>query len=218
MKSSLSPRLPVKYPTLAALLLAACSGPSAGTTAWTGPPQGQKDVRSGSEVERFFPLVDGNVYHYVTLDEMNGEGLLVARVLRVDAARGELQFPAGARRFEYTPEGVRLVSGGGRLDEAFVLKRPIEVGSSWRGEHGGQTRIIAVGAAVDVPAGHFDGCVQTLEERGGDRPTKYATTFCPDVGVVVLEAAAGANFERAELKTYGPPVAIGPDGLKRIPE
>jgi hypothetical protein len=40
-----------------------------------------------------------------------------------------------------------------------------------------------------------------------------ATTFCPDVGIVLLEAASGAAIERAELKSYGPPVEIGPDGL-----
>lgn len=202
-----------------ALVAASACGPSSPSeTAWTAPTRGAKDVSSGSEVERFFPLVDGHVYHYVTLNDANEEGLLVARVFRSDATHGELHFPAGARRFEYASGGVQLVSAGGRLAEGgFVLKGPLAVGNAWRGEHGGQTKIVGVGVEAVVPAGRFGGCVQTLEVRGGDRPTKYATTFCPDVGVVILEAAAGGSLERAELKSYGPAVAIGPDGLQRLP-
>jgi hypothetical protein len=102
---------------------------------------------------------------------------------------------------------------------SYVLKMPLEVGNSWRGEHGGTTRVAEVGVSVNVPAGHFDGCVLTVEERFGDRPARYATTFCPDVGIVALEASSGAEAERAELKSYAPPVYIGPDGidLTRVP-
>jgi hypothetical protein len=210
--------------TLARLLVAAafgdlgCGAGAPADTAWTAPSRGVKGASSGSDVERFFPLVDGNVYHYVTLDDDNAQGLLVARVFRADAAHGELQFPSGARRFEYVRDGVQLQATGGRLaDGAFVLKGPLEIGSSWRGEHGGQTKIVGIDVEAVVPAGRYGGCVQTVEERGGDNPAKWATTFCPLVGIVILEAAGGGRFERAELKSYGPPVAIGPDGLQRIP-
>jgi hypothetical protein len=76
--------------------------------------------------------------------------------------------------------------------------------------------VIRVNAVVEVPAGRYDDCVQTLERRGGDRPLSVATTFCPEVGIVLLEAASGAAMERAELKSYGPPVEIGPDGVQRV--
>jgi hypothetical protein len=70
---------------------------------------------------------------------------------------------------------------------------------------------------MTTPAGHYEGCVQTLEERMGDRPTRYSTTFCPGVGVVQIEVATGANFERATLKSYAPPMRMREDGVEKLP-
>ena len=197
--------------------LSACGPAVVGTGAFTAPSTGATDVTSGAEVERFFPLVDGNVYHYVSLGLRGEEQLFPARVFRVDATHGELRLPAGARRFEYTEDGVKLVRGDGRMqEEGFVLKSPLVAGNTWRGEHGGTTTLIDIGVAVDVPAGHFTGCLQTIEDRRGDRPKRYATTFCPDVGVVVIEVQSGGDVVRAELKSYGAPTVIGPDGSVRI--
>ncbi len=97
-----------------------------------------------------------------------------------------------------------------------MLKQPLAVGTTWRGEHGGTTRILSIAASVEVPRAISEGCVQTLEERLGDRPVKYATTFCPGVGVVMLEAASGASLERASLKSYAAPIEVGLDGVDRF--
>src|SRR6202012_5498735 len=105
-----------------------------------------------------------------------------------------------SKKFSYTAEGVTIES---RIGTSFVLKAPLVPGTTWRGEHGGNVKIIGVDKIADVPAGKFTGCVQTLEERLGDAPVRFATTFCPTVGIVILEAAPGANLERAELKSYG---------------
>jgi hypothetical protein len=194
--------------------LAGCGGSGAAPPAWLAPSaEGRKDVASGSALERFFPLVDGMIYHYVTESELGMQGLLIARVARTDEKLGELRFPAGVKRFRFVPDGVLLEANFGPV---YLLKDPLAVGASWRGEHGGVTRVLTTSAAVDVPAGHFDGCVQTLEERSGDRPVRYATTYCPAVGVVMLEAASGANLERAALKSYAAPQQMKPDGLERI--
>lgn len=202
---------------LAALALAACASgpPPAAESAWLLPSQGAKDVTSGSTVERYFPLVDGMVYTYTTVNEVGEEGFLVARVFRTDAGHGELRFPTGAKSFELKPDGVVLHKRGG--DTVYVLKAPLAIGTSWQGENGGKSRILGVNASIDTPAGHYDGCVQTLEERLGDHPVRYATTFCPDVGVVSLEVATGANYERASLKTYAPPMRMKLDGSERAP-
>ena len=98
-----------------------------------------------------------------------------------------------------------------------MLKTPITVGSSWRGEHGGTTRVLSTTATVDTPQGHYDGCVQTLEERLGDHPVRYSTTFCSGVGVVAIEAATGMNYERAALKSFAPPMRMRADGSERSP-
>lgn len=177
---------------------------------WTAPPEGVKGTTSGLPIEPYFPMKDGEVYQYETINEVGDRGLLVARVHRADSARGELRFPQGTKVFEYRTDGIYLVSR-----EAYVLKMPLQVGNSWRGENGGSVKITSTTASVETPAGRFDGCVQTLEERGGDRPVRYGTTFCPGMGVVLLEAASGANFERASLKARGEPVNLGPDGLTR---
>jgi hypothetical protein len=136
-------------------------------------------------------------------------------VHRIDQAHGELRYPNGSKTFELLPDGVRVNVRGG--EAAYFLKAPLAVGTTWRGEHGGQSRILAAGVAVDAPAGHYEGCVQTIEERLGDLPTRYSTTFCPDVGVVQIEVATGANFERAVLKTYAPPMRMREDGVERLP-
>lgn len=197
----------------AAAAVSAC-GPAAEppprAAPWSAPGTGMQGASSGTAAERFFPLVDGYIYLYATSDEQGGQGILVARVHRSSATQGELRFPSGAKRFEYTPQGVTIAGGG-----AFVLREPIAAGTVWIGEHGGQARVAEVGVTVEVPAGRFAGCVRTREERLGDRPVLYVSTFCPDVGLVSLEATGGASYERAELKSYGPPVQIGPDGVER---
>jgi hypothetical protein len=190
--------------------LAGCSGSSSAPAAWLAPnSEGQKDVSSGTALERFFPLVDGMVYHYAT-ESMGGErGFLVARVVRTSAGGGELRFPKGRKRISFARDGVVLERLEGPVH---LLKEPIAVGASFRGEHG-MTRILAINASIDVPAGHYDGCIQTLEERGGDTPVRFATTYCPGVGIVLLEAGGGGAVERASLTSYGPPTEMKPDGL-----
>lgn len=202
-------------PALSMLVLTACGGPPPpASSPWLAPSEGQKDVASNSPLERFFPLVDGMVYTYKTVNEVGEEGLLVARVHRVDATHGELRFATGARTFEFARDGVVLKS---RAGDAYVLKAPLEVGASWRGEHGGNTKVLSVTTTADTPAGHHEGCVQTLEERLGDKPIRYSTVFCPGIGVVSLEVASRANYERAELKTYAPPMRMKADGVDRLP-
>ena len=194
--------------------LVACGPASGAQPAWLAPSDGaKKDLASGTALERYFPLVDGMLYHYATENEMGEAGLLIARAGRTSERGGQLHFPTGSKRFEYVPDGVTVLVDG---SPTYVLKQPLAVGTTWRGEHGGTTRVLSITASVEVPQGHFEGCVQTLEERLGDRPVRYATTFCPGVGVILLEAASGASLERAALKSYATPLEIGPDGTDRF--
>ncbi|MEO7329618.1 MAG: hypothetical protein ABI193_13650 [Minicystis sp.] len=197
------------------LIVTGCGASEQGTPKWLAPAnEGKKDVASGTQLERFFPLVDGMVYQYATENEVGEPGLLIARAFRSSEKAGELRFPNGSKRFAYAADGVVFQSADGPV---YLLKLPLTVGSTFRGEHGGQTKVLEISATLDTPAGHFDGCVRTLEERLGDRPVRYATTYCPAVGVVLLEAATGANFERASLKSYAAAVEIpGGDGTDRF--
>ncbi|MBW2454669.1 MAG: hypothetical protein JRI68_09165 [Deltaproteobacteria bacterium] len=198
----------------AALLISACGPPAEPSTPGAGPGTGAA-LTSGTALERLFPLQDRHVYQYVAETDSGEQEDLVARVSRSEAGGGTLQLPGGRKQFRYQPDGVVLTRPTGA--PVYVLKQPLTPGTSWRGEHGGTVEIVAVDASVTVPAGVFTGCVTTVEQRGGDRPLRVATTFCPDVGIVQLEATSGAQLERASLKSYGPPVDIGPDGVRRLP-
>ncbi|HSO39359.1 MAG TPA: hypothetical protein VLT33_42825 [Labilithrix sp.] len=156
---------------------------------------------SVSSVDQYFPLEEGRLYHYVTTE--NGEtGMLVARVHRTDPAHGELRLSNATKRFVYTPEGVAYDGG------AFILKAPLDVGATWPGEHGGTTRVATTDASPKVQAGSYGSCIQTVEEGGRPQGSKYVTTYCPGVGMVLLEIVVTGGEARAELKSYGMPVKI----------
>lgn len=182
---------------VSALLTSACGGES---IAPSSSPKPSPPPREAS-LERFFPLEEGRLYHYVT-KEGDDSGMLVAKASREDATHGALRLSNGTKRFVYLPDGVAYDGG------AYILKAPVEVGTSWRGEHGGTTTIAATDVAVSVPAGSYTACVETVEEGGRSPGARYRTTYCPGVGMVLLVVAAGGNEARAELKSYGAPVKI----------
>jgi hypothetical protein len=98
-----------------------------------------------------------------------------------------------------------------------VLKLPLAVGTSWRSGYGGQIRIVSIAASIDTPAGHFDGCVQTVENLLGDKEAPYTqtTTFCPEVGMVeeeMVDVTAGATRDKRTLKSYAGPIRMRQDG------
>lgn len=186
--------------TLATALVLSASAVSCGGTQEVAAPAVAKPA-SGSAVEQYFPLEEGRIYHYVT-SEAGETGMLVAKVHRTDATHGELRLSNATKRFVFSPDGIAYDTG------TFILKGPIAVGSSWPGEHGGTTRIATVDAAPKVQAGAYASCVQTVEEGGRPPGSKYVTTYCPGVGMVLLEIQAAGGEARAELKSYGAPVKI----------
>ena len=173
---------------------------------------------SGTTAEAYFPLVDGHIHQFRTINYGDGpeaeQGLLVLKASRSTKDEGALSGPAGKRRIFFRDDGIESLSPEGR--RGYVLHLPLESGSSWNGEHGGTTRIVASDLRVTVEAGSYERCFQTLEERGGDRPLRITTTFCPGVGITALEVSSGAMVERAELTYVGPAIDIGPAGLRRV--
>lgn len=178
------------------VILAACGGPAAPPA-----PATPTAASSGTALERYFPLEDGRIYQYTT-NEGGDSGMLVAKVHRVDTTHGELRLSNATKRFVFTNDGVAYDGG------AFILKGPLAIGTSWPGEHGGTTRIATVDASPKVLAGSYSSCVQTIEEGGRPQGSRYTTTYCPGVGMVLLEVAALGNEARAELKSYGMPVKV----------
>lgn len=208
----------VRALAVAAVLAAACGEgtPEAkGPPAWSSGGRGDRAARSGTEAESWFPLVDGNVFQYRTVVDDAPGGVLPLRAFRTSNRLGELRTPSGNRRFEYRDQGLAVLNKDGFW--MMVFQVPVATGGpTWRGEHGGIARWDATDLAVEVPAGRFAGCARVVEERGGDRPGLWATTFCPGTGVVILEAAGAGAHERAELTYAGPPFDLGPEGTRRV--
>jgi hypothetical protein len=158
--------------------------------------------------ERFFPLKDDTIYAFDTQNEETGEkGLLVMSVTRPRAERADLTVGGRIQRLELRPDGIAIVTGG------YILKTPLKAGVTWKGQFG-QVTLTAVDAMAEVPAGHFVGCVQTVEEAVSRTASKKVTsTFCPDVGLVSLDVEAvgdeGLAHERAVLRSFGKPVDLG---------
>ena len=194
-----------------ALLAVASCGPVPPTSLASGSSEGIVGASSGVPIERYFPIVHDHRWVYDATNDDGVHDTLIVRARRVSASGGELVTPRGTRRIVYTPEGVGLVDRA-----AFVLKEPLRVGTTWRGGHGGVSRIERVGATITSFSGRFVDCVVTIGERGGDVRVTYTTTFCPDVGIVILEVDTGLQHERAELRSYGPPVFIGSPGTTMI--
>ena len=182
------------------VLLFACAacGPGEDTKP---PPNVPKALPVGS-VEHFFPLEDGHLYNYAT-SEGPDTGMMVAKVKRTDATHGELRLSNRSDRFVYSAQGVAYETSG-----IFVLKEPLEVGTTWPGEHGGSVRIESVNADVKVPAGTYTGCVRTIEENGRMPGAKYVTSFCPGIGMVLVDITAPAGEAKIELRSYGLPIKI----------
>jgi hypothetical protein len=193
--------------TWAALAMLLGCGDGKGAEAPVATP---RVAASGSSVEQYFPLEEGRLYNYVTTE--NGEtGMLVAKVHRTDASHGELRLSNATKRFVYSPAGVAYDNG------LFILKAPLDVGATWPGEHGGTTRVASIDAAPKVAAGSYTSCVQTVEEGGRPPGSKFVTTYCPGVGMVLLEVQAAGGEARAELKSYGAPVKIDMTQTAPIP-
>lgn len=185
----------------AALVGAGCGG---------GPPA-QNQSKLGAtkpaitDVERYMPLKADTVYAFETLIENSGEkGVLMMHVERPRPNQAVLTVGGKAQRLDLDPQGIRLANGG------WLLKAPLEVAAHFKGQFG-EVVVRSIDAAVEVPAGRFTGCVETVEESPAVKK-RVVTVFCPDIGIVSLDAegSIGDDYgrERAVLRSYGPRVDI----------
>jgi hypothetical protein len=176
----------------------------------------KKPAESGAEIDtsgvdpigRLLPLEDNTVYSFDTSAESTGQrGILILQISRPRPDRVDLKMGSKVERLEIASDGVRLITGG------YLLKTPLDVGASFQGQSG-VVRIVDTDKSVQVPAGSFVGCLETVEESSLLGATKkVSTVFCPRVGIVSLIAEAnedGADVrETALLKSFGKRVDIG---------
>jgi hypothetical protein len=184
-----------------ALAACACGGgqpEAADPTDKVGPSVGP--------IETFLPLESGTVMAYDTIDEETGEkGMVVLRIDRPRPERAELSDSGRVQRFEISEDGVSHITGG------YLLKLPLAQGAEFRGRFG-RVKITRTDLGVEVPAGKFESCIETVEQNAA--ATKRATTvFCPHVGMVSLQVEGTVEGEYARigfvLRSHGPAVDIG---------
>jgi hypothetical protein len=157
-----------------------------------------------TDLTRLIPLTDNTVFSYETyIEDTNERGIAVFEIKRPRPELAELSVAGQVRkRYYFEPAGVRSGHGG------YLLKLPLSLNAQWTGDDG-QVKVTAVDQSIDVPAGKFSGCLQTIEQaRLGAATRKTTTVFCPGVGITVLEIEANEGgvsvLQRLSLKSFGP--------------
>jgi len=156
-----------------------------------------------TEVGRYLPLENNTVFSYETyIEDTNEHGLAVFEIARPRPELAELSIAGQVRkRYYFEPGGVRSGQGG------YLLKSPLSLNSQWTGDDG-QVKVTSVNQTVDVPAGKFSGCIQTVEQAKLPGATRTTTTvFCPGVGITLLQIEAEQEgtsvLQRLSLKSFG---------------
>jgi hypothetical protein len=172
-------------------------------TAPAGPPKAAP-AAAQNDLTRYLPLENDTVLSYATyIEDTNERGLAVFEIKRPRPELAELSLAGQVRkRYYFEPGGVRSSQGG------YLLKLPLEQNAEWRGDDG-NVKVTNVNLSVDVPAGKFSGCLQTVEDaRFGAATRKTTTVFCPGIGITVLEIDAEQEgmsvSQRLDLKSFGP--------------
>jgi hypothetical protein len=177
------------------------------STACASAPSNQPAAAAAApatDLTRLIPLADNTVFSYQTyIEETNEHGLAVFEIKRPRPELAELSVAGQVRkRYYFEAGGVRSGHGG------YLLKLPLSLNAQWVGDDG-QVKVTAVDQIIDVPAGKFSGCLQTVEQAQlGAATRKTTTVFCPGVGITVLEIEANEGgvsvLQRLSLKSFGP--------------
>ena len=162
---------------------------------------GAQDAGAGEEgidPARLYPLQEGNVWSY-DVDTGIETVLGTFRVVDVQGPRASVEVNGGVETlvYETTPEGIRRPN-----EEVWVLKRPVQVGARWPAPGGREAEVLSIDARVEVFAGTFEDCV---EVREADARQTVTTTYCPDVGPVVLVTEATSEYGGATARVENRP-------------
>lgn len=162
-------------------------------------------------VDRLYPLRQGSVWTY---DIETGEGvpvLAITRVLSSTPERIEVSSGSDPLLYQQRPDGLYRQDVG-----SYVLRAPVQKGTSWEQAGGARAEITDVDKSVSTVAGDFRGCVEVLEQ-GGPGNKHVRTVFCPDVGPVEIESSLAISLTGkttrvvARLRGYDFSGALTPD-------
>ncbi len=153
--------------SLAALaLLMGCGG----ATPNVGPAELDRSVA------HYYPLATGNAWAYDVTDGDRERGFMPVTVQAASAGRYELLMAGTEVTYRRRDDGLFDERNG-----VYVLREPLEVGTTWEARGQRQAEIVDIEARVETPAGTFEHCVQVAERGEGD--TSVDNYFCPGIGI-----------------------------------
>jgi hypothetical protein len=173
---------------LAGAFVAGC-GASAPRTAALDPAR--------LEPRLLYPMQDGYVWSY---DVDTGTGVRTFAVSRVVEARGStFSITNGGSEivYEVRPEGIYRPQ-----TSTWLLRAPIEVGASWPSTGELVARVTSVTEIVDIGAGHFEGCVEVVED-GGETGQRIRTVYCSGLGPALVESTQSMELSGQSLTVRG---------------
>lgn len=140
-----------------------------------------------------YPFAKGNAWSYDIDTGESSTTLAVTRVESFDGKIAEVRTASATIRYEVRPDGVYVPS-----EDAWVIRAPVRVGSTWLGRGGREARVVATAVTADTPAGTFEQCVDVMEE-GGKLELEVRTVYCPNVGPVIVTSTMRSHVSERVL-------------------
>lgn len=162
--------------SIAGVLLAmavGCGGAPTRPTGRTGPLRARD----------LYPMGEGYIWTHDVDTETGISTLSITRVTEAAPPRFVVQADGSRDRhvYELRDQGIWNVD-----QDAWLIREPLAVGESWPAGPSRTARITAVGQTVDVPAGHFEDCVEITVENA-QTEGRSRTVYCPDQGPAIVE-------------------------------
>lgn len=179
------------FPVLSLIGLLACATAAPVPTRPSGPP-----------AAKLFPLAIGNRWTY-RVQFMGAKQLLSVSI--VSGGQGEFVDNRGQHYF--------FDHAGLRDDKRYLLKDPMELGRKWSAvvslTESESYEVVGIGETIEIPAGHFNGCVRVEGRSPGGQGIQVAEqVYCPQVGLVRVttfeerDGARGPPQWREVLEAY----------------
>jgi hypothetical protein len=174
-------------------------------------------VSESIAVQRYFPLRVGYTWTYTEQVSTPSHVVLLQRQVTLSVQQSyqnehiaHWDFQSGMTRqpnmrYRMVEDGIQqaqLTNDTFYTPFAYLLKAPLQVGSTWPALQGAAVSITSVDVSYTVPAGLFHRCVETLQEVE-PTPVNRMTTrlrFAPDVGLLWQERRLfhAATLERLD--------------------
>jgi len=155
----------------------------AATLACSGPPAKAPEAPQHAGPQHWYPLDAGNVWSFSIREVKGGPAILVVtKVIAFDGTLALLQTGSAETSLRVTADSIAREPSG-----SVLLRTPLRLGDKWAGATGSQVEVTRLDAAVTTDAGAFKGCVEITETFAGDDARTMHTTFCPEVGPVLVD-------------------------------